>query len=81
MSNSKMTEFAVGWLKATQKGEEYVSGIPAKGNPAKGKPTFKIIVEAEDGRQQVVESFAMFFNQNKQSEKAPDVRFVFTTNS
>lgn len=80
MSSNKTTvEFAVGWLKARQNGEEYVSGIPAKGNPAKGKPQFKIILETEDGRQQVVESFAMFFNQNKQSEKAPDVRFVFTS--
>ena len=78
MSKPSMQEFSVGWLKKTQKGEEYVSCIPAKGNPAKGKPGYKIVLETDDGRRQEVTSFAMFFNQNKQSEKAPDVRLVFT---
>lgn len=77
---SKFTEFAVGWLKTSEKKGEYVSAVLAKGNPAKNRPGIKkLTVELDNGETATVTNFAMFFNENKVSEKAPDVQFVFTT--
>lgn len=77
---SKYNEFAVGWLKQSQNKGEYVSATIAKGNPKNGKPgVAKIVVEMDNGDVTEITGFAMFFNENKKSEKAPDVQFVFST--
>lgn len=76
---TKYFEIAVGWLKQSEKKGEYVSAIPAKGNPKTGKPAVtKITAEFDNGEVIQVDSFAMFFNENKKSDKAPDVQFVVT---
>lgn len=80
MAKSNMVEFAIGWLQKTKNGDEYVSASASKGNPAKGKPGYKLLIQTEDGRTLPVEKFAMFFNENKTSEKSPDVRFVVNEN-
>lgn len=77
---SKYTEFAVGWLKQSDKKGEYVSAVLAKGNPAKNRPGIKkLTLELDNGQVSEVTNFAMFFNEKKLSDKAPDVQFVFTT--
>lgn len=78
---NKYNEFAVGWLKQSKNKGEYVSAVASKGNPnAPGgnNPKIKLLAEFEDGTQREITNFAMFFNENKKSEKAPDVRFVFS---
>lgn len=77
---TKYVEFAVGWLKNSEKKGEYVSAVLAKGNPAKNRPGIKsLTVELDNGETMKVTNFAMFFNENKVSDKAPDVQFTFTT--
>ena len=77
---SKYNEFAVGWLKQSQNKGEYVSAIMAKGNPKTGKAgVAKITVTMDNGEVNEITGFAMFFNESKKSEKAPDVQFVFST--
>lgn len=77
---SKFNEFAVGWLKQSKNKGEYVSAILAKGNPKNGKPgVAKITVEMDNGEVSEIKGFAMFFNETKKSDKAPDVQFVFST--
>lgn len=77
---SRYNEMAVGWLKQSEKRGEYVSAVVAKGNPKTGKPgVSKITVEMDNGQTHDISGFAMFFNDNKKSDKAPDVQFVFTT--
>lgn len=77
---SKYNELAVGWLKQSKNKGEYVSAVIAKGNPKTGKPgVSKITVEMDNGETHELSGFAMFFNENKKSEKAPDVQFVFST--
>lgn len=76
----KYNEMAVGWLKQSDKRGEYVSAVVAKGNPKSGKPgVSKITVEMDNGEVHEINGFAMFFNENKKSEKAPDVQFVFSS--
>ncbi len=74
---SKYIEIAVGWLKQSKNKGEYVSATIAKGNPKTGKSgVSKITVEMDNGETVDVKGFAMFFNENKKSEKGPDVQFV-----
>lgn len=76
---SKYVEVAVGWLKQSKSKGEYVSAVIAKGNPKSGKPgVSKITVEMDNGEVTEINGFAMFFNENKKSDKAPDVQFVIT---
>jgi len=76
----KYHEIAVGWLNQSEKKGEYVSAVVAKGNDKNGKPgVSKFTVEFDNGEKLEVTNFAMFFNENKKSEKAPDVQFVVTT--
>lgn len=77
---AKFTEFGVGWLKQSDKKGEFVSAVLAKGNPARNKPGVKkLTIEMDDGTVSEVTNFQMYFNENKQSEKAPDVQFIFVT--
>lgn len=77
MGNVKFIEFSVGWLKQSEKKGEYISANLAKGNPAKGKPgVTKMTVELDNGETIDVSNFLVYFNDNKISEKAPDVQFV-----
>jgi hypothetical protein len=79
---SKYNEFAVGWLKENKNKGQYVAAIVSKGNPKTGKPgVAKISVEYENGEVAEISNFAVFFNENKKSEKAPDVQFVFSTDN
>lgn len=76
---SRYVEFSVGWLKQSKNRGEYVSAMISKGNPKTGKPgVAKITVELDNGEVAEITGFAMFFNENKKSEKAPDVQFVFS---
>lgn len=76
---SRYVEFSVGWLKQSKNRGEYVSAMVSKGNPKTGKPgVAKITVELDNGEVAEITGFAMFFNENKKSEKAPDVQFVFS---
>lgn len=77
--NNKYYEIAVGWLRQSEKRGEYVSAIAAKGNPKTNKPSVsKITISYDNGESIDITSFAMFFNENKKHEKAPDVQFVAT---
>lgn len=76
---NKYFEIAVGWLKKSETKGEYVSAVLAKGNPGRNKPgVSKITVQFDNGETLDVPSFAMFFNENKKNEKAPDVQFIVT---
>lgn len=61
---------ASGWLKEGQKGQYISASVDKK---------VKLNVELEDGTQVPLTSFAVFFSEEKKNEKAPDVRFVFST--
>lgn len=80
---SKFINFGIGWLrqKTNKDGqaEDYVSAVPVQANVKMNRPGYKIIVRADDGTETQVDSFLMYFNANKQNEKAPDVQFFFTT--
>lgn len=71
---SKYVNFAVGWLKQRQNGEQYISAT-SQGNNQKGK----LIYQDENGNQHDLSSFAVFFNNNKKKETHPDVQFTFTS--
>ena len=76
----KFTKFSVGWLKMSEKKGEFVSAVLAKGNPARNQPGVKKhTIEMDDGTVSDISNFQMYFNENKQSEKAPDVEFIFVT--
>lgn len=64
--------FASGWLKDGKNGQ-YIS---ATANGAKAK--VKLLAQLEDGSTVAINSFAVFFASEKDNEKSPDARFVFT---
>jgi len=70
MTNKKYVTIASGWLKNGKKGEYISASVNNK---------LKMSIETEDGQKLAVTNFAVFFQEEKTSEKAPDVRFVFTT--
>lgn len=75
-NNSSLLQIGVGWLKTNKAGQEFVSGTMAD---KKGK--IKVFVETEDGSVLPVGNVFMFFNQDKQKDNHPDVRFVISTDS
>lgn len=74
MSNGKKEylTFAAGWLKDGKSGQ-YISAT-ANGKLAK----VKLLAQLEDGSTIPLNSFAVFFATEKDNEKSPDARFVFT---
>jgi hypothetical protein len=74
---SKYHKFAVGWLKENENKGQYVSAVLSRSKSSKN--AIKLIAEFADGRQMELTNFAMFFNENKNSENSPDVQFVFNT--
>lgn len=76
MSNNKNVQFAAGWLKTSKKdGSQYISGS------ANGKlQKVKLLLQDESGNVTPVDKFSVFFNTEKPSENAPDVRFVLFNN-
>lgn len=72
-SDNKYVNFAVGWLKTSKAGKQYISGA-ANGERQK----VKLLVQLEDGTQVAVNNFFVNFSESKPSEKAPDVQFTFT---
>lgn len=74
MSNEKKVyhTFASGWLKDGKNGQ-YIS---AAANGPKSK--VKLFAQLEDGSTVPLDSFAVFFATEKDNEKSPDARFVFT---
>lgn len=64
--------FASGWLKDGKNGQ-YISAT-ANGSKAK----VKLFAQLEDGSTVALDNFAVFFAGEKENEKAPDARFVFT---
>lgn len=80
----KFHNFAIGWLrqKTSKDGstqEDYVSAVPVQANVKMNRPGVKIIARMDNGEEVEIENFVMYFNGNKQNEKAPDVQFFFTT--
>ena len=73
-TQSKSIRFGVGWMKQTAKGVEYISAVAG----GKKDQPLKLLIQDDDGNQVEVENFAVFFNEEKKTEKAPDVNFVFT---
>lgn len=69
-NNRKYHTIGSGWLKDGKKGQYISASVNNK---------VKLTVQLEDGTQKVINNFAVFFSEEKTSEKAPDVRFVFTT--
>jgi hypothetical protein len=87
MSNftkKKYNDFAVGWIKSTKEGKEYVSAVVSAGSK-KTPVQVDMFVSINGGPQQKVESFAGFFTPNEDKdgkprhEKAPHIKFTFTT--
>lgn len=74
MNKNKYHNFAAGWLKQNKAGEDYVSAVA---NGPKSK--VKLLIELEDGTVVTPNSFVMLFNKEKQNDKSPDVRFVYST--
>lgn len=74
MSNNKKQyhTFASGWLKDGKNGQ-YIS---ATANGARSK--VKLMAQLEDGTTVSLDSFAVFFATEKDNDKSPDARFVFT---
>lgn len=72
-TNSKYKTIAVGWLKQHSTKGEYISAV-ANGTKAE----LELQAKLPDGTIIPLNSFAVFFTENKKSEKAPDVRFVAT---
>ena len=72
MSNGKKNyvTIASGWLKQGKKGEYISAAVNNK---------LKMTIQTEEGQTLAVTNFAVFFQDEKSSEKAPDVRFVFTS--
>lgn len=70
----KYHTFAVGWTKTHQSRGDFLS-CSANGKGQK----VKLMAELENGETVMISSFAAFFNDDKPSDKAPDVQFVFTT--
>ena len=76
-SETKTVEFGVGWLNEKKDGTQYISARSSGERQA-----VKLLVEdVNTGEQVTVSSFAVFFNNNKTNEKAPDVSFRFTPES
>lgn len=73
---SSALEIGVGWLKKNDKGEEFISATTPKSNPTYNKQGVTLVAKLDNGEEVEVTNFNMFFNENKKSEKAPDVRFV-----
>jgi hypothetical protein len=69
-TNRKKLYWASGWIKAGKEGGEFVS---ASLNPRKN---IKMFLQLEDGSQIEVQHFNMFFNNEKQTDKSPDVSFA-----
>jgi len=72
-NNNNYVNFAVGWLKTSKAGKQYISAA-ANGERQK----VKLLVQLEDGSTVPVNSFFVSFADSKPSEKAPDVQFTFT---
>ena len=70
MKTFKSKQFASGWVRQKKDGGEYIA---AKADATRTK--CRLILEDENGNQQEVVNFAVFF-QEKTKEKAPDVSFV-----
>jgi len=69
----KNHRFGVGWINETNNGGQVIN---AKVNGERDK--VKLILELEDGSKVQPENFRVFFNDDKSSERAPDVNFVFS---
>ncbi len=65
----KYVTMASGWLKQGKKGEYISAAVNNK---------MKLTLELENGEVVPVTNFAVFFQDEKSSEKAPDVRFTLT---
>lgn len=75
MSTKQYHEIAVGWLKEGPRGQ-YISAINGE------RQKLKLLVQDESGNVSTLNSFAVFFKDGeKKNPKAPDVSFVFTTES
>lgn len=72
MSNRKYVNFAAGWLKSKDNGEEYISAT-TKSKNRKGA----LYYVDENEMTHEIDSFAVFFNTKKQKENHPDVQFTF----
>lgn len=86
MSNGKKkyNDFAIGWVKTTNDGRQYISCLAAAGskkNPVK----IDMFVSINGQEPRKVESFAGFFTPSEDKdgrprpENAPQVKFTFTT--
>lgn len=68
--------FGVGWVKTDQSGKSYIS---CKANSeANDKGNVRLQAVAANGEVQNIESFVVFYNDNKEKESHPDVRFTFS---
>ncbi len=80
----KFNNFAIGWLKQrtnkqTNAQEDFVSAVPVQANAKMNQSGVKLIAKYDNGEEKEITNFLMNFNNNKKSEKAPDVQFFFIT--
>lgn len=73
MMNNKRVNFAVGWVRNTKDGSQFISCV-ANGERQKAR----LKLELEDGTEVYPENFFVNFTENKTNEKAPDVNFSAT---
>ena len=72
-TNNKRANFAVGWVKKTKDGREFISCV-CNGERQK----VKLKLELEDGSLITPENFFVNFVEEKTNERAPDVNFSAT---
>lgn len=70
---NKYIRFAAGWSRVTKNGEDMISATVGE------KSKTKLFLELEDGTVVPVDSFAVFKNQEKKTEKHPDFVFTYTS--
>ena len=69
----KYHTFAVGWQKEHNTKGPFLSCSPSGNKEGK----IKLKAELSDGRTVDIDSFVVWFNNEKPSEKFPDAQFVF----
>lgn len=76
MGKKQYFNIGAGWERTDQNGNEYISC--RANSQANDKGNVKLQAVNENGETVNIESFAMYYNKDKDKDSHPDVRFVFS---